>query len=179
MNLNLLYSGPPILASDVLPVANVIKKAHSSKHLLSGLEHTALECQQIVFLDILPWLWSSHHIFHNQAYLLQGWTLKMINSHLQKAPCSPSDTQYRVQISHHSGISWLTEQSSHQSVFGWKNYLQCIKSPTPCNWKNRYFISMVPLKQGCSVLLLEGQSPAEFSSNLPKHKIPSITENLE
>ncbi len=27
---------------------------------------------------------------------------------------------------------------------------------------------MVPLKQECSVLLLEGQSPAEFSSNLPK-----------
>ncbi len=26
MNLNLLYSGPPILASDVLPVAHVIKK---------------------------------------------------------------------------------------------------------------------------------------------------------
>ncbi len=103
----------------------------------------------------------------------------MTNSHLQKAPCSPSYTQYRVQKSQHSGISWLSEHSSHQSVFRWNNYLQCIKSPTSCNWKNRYFISMVPLKQGYSVLLLEGQSPAEFSSNLPKNKIPSITENLE
>lgn len=72
MNVNLLYSGPPILASDVLPMAHFIKTAHSSKQLLSGLEHTALEYQQIVFLDILPWLRSSHHIFHSQAYLYKA-----------------------------------------------------------------------------------------------------------
>ncbi len=77
--------------------------------------------------------------FFTIGLFIQGWTLKMTNSHFQKSPHNPSDTQYRVQISHHSGISWLTEHSSHQSVFGWKNDLQCIKSPTSCKWKKQVF----------------------------------------
>uniref|UniRef100_A0A9J7XMI5 Junctophilin 2 n=2 Tax=Cyprinus carpio TaxID=7962 RepID=A0A9J7XMI5_CYPCA len=52
--------------------SETIKEPLELDELLSGLEHTALEYQQIVFLDILPWLRSSHHIFHSQAYLYKA-----------------------------------------------------------------------------------------------------------
>lgn len=99
----------------------------------------------------------------------------MTNSHLQKAPCGLSETQYCIASQQHFRGS-LNICHTNQLLLVWKKKIIC-KRKDFHSLHHLGFISMGPLKQGCPILHLAGGpvSCIEFSSNLPQHTCPTGT----